>query len=171
MAILYPCWIQPCPCSESLPLSPGPSNALRPTQVEVNDLSQVTFKEFLKDNTISQQIMTHLHPHEPLQGAVALARDAMWCRRGFLPAIPMLGTPRPSTPVEASRWHLLIWDTHDGPSWPTLWHLLRCWLSLNTDISSQRHLRNNNLTAGSTHISPFIGKLIFNFGKCCLPGT
>lgn len=59
----------------SLPLSLGPNNALRPTQVD--DLIQVTLKEFLKDNTISQQIMTILHPHKPLYGAAALARAAM----------------------------------------------------------------------------------------------
>lgn len=44
---------------------------------QVDHLSQVTLKGFLKHNTISQQIMTHLHPHEPVHGVAALARAAM----------------------------------------------------------------------------------------------
>lgn len=63
------------PCNESLPLSPGPNNVFRQTQVD--DLSQVTLKKFLKDKTISQQIMTHLHSHVPLHGVAAFARAAM----------------------------------------------------------------------------------------------
>lgn len=72
--------------------------------------------------------MTHLHPWASLWGYCSCKSCYMIQRR--VPAIPMPGTPGPSIAVEASRWHLFIWDTHDGPSWPTLWHSLLYWLSL-----------------------------------------
>lgn len=72
--------------------------------------------------------MAHLHPWPSLWGYCSCKSCYMIQRR--VPAIPMPGTPGPSIAVEASRWHLFIWDTHDGPSWPTLWHSLLYWLSL-----------------------------------------